>query len=50
VYIVLGEQGRAIGLLRQAVERGRTTRTLLAYAAPLTPLRANVEFRSLVRP
>jgi eukaryotic-like serine/threonine-protein kinase len=47
--MVAGDSAAAIELLRIAIARQRTTRTLVATLPHFTPLRDNAQFRSLTR-
>jgi serine/threonine-protein kinase len=47
--MVIGDTAVAIKLLRTAITRQRTTRTLVATLPHFTPLRGNAKFRALTR-
>jgi hypothetical protein len=45
--MVIGDSTAAIDLLRTAIVRGQTTRTLVATSPQFTPLRNNAQFRAI---
>jgi serine/threonine protein kinase/tetratricopeptide (TPR) repeat protein len=45
--MVIGDSTAAIDLLRTAIVRGQTTRTLVATSPQFTPLRNNTQFRAI---